>query len=174
VRAASADPQESRMPIEAVLTGYPQLNLDDRQELQRRAESDLNTLLAFVNVFLLVALVIALFGIVNTLTLSVFERTREIGLLRAVGMTRRQLRRTIRWEAAAIALYGALIGVLLGLGFGVATAVAIPEQIVGQVSVPAQQIVLLVLLSVLFGIVAAIFPAFRAGRMNVLEAIATD
>ncbi len=174
VRAASADPQDSRAPIEAVLAGYPQLNLDDRQEFQRRAESDLNTLLAFVNVFLFVALVIALFGIVNTLTLSVFERTREIGLLRAVGMTRRQLRRTIRWEAAAIALYGALIGVLLGLGFGVATAIAIPEQIVGQVSVPGMQIVGLVLLSVLFGIIAAIFPAFRAGRMNVLEAIATD
>ena len=174
VSVSGDDPQASRAPIEAVLAGYPQVNLEDRQEFQQSAEEGLDTVLALINVFLLVALVIALFGIVNTLTLSVFERTREIGLLRAVGMTRRQLRRTIRWEAAAIALYGAVIGVLLGLGFGVATSVAIPEEVVGQVSVPVAQIVGLMLLSVLFGVIAAIFPAYRASRMNVLEAIATD
>ena len=125
-----------------------------------------------MNVFLLFALVVALVGIVNTLTLSVFERTREIGLLRAVGMTRRQLRRMIRWEAATIALYGALVGVALGLAFGVALSVAIPDEIIDRVSVPAGQMVGLILVAVAFGLLAAVFPSYRAGRMNVLDAIA--
>ncbi|MXV98791.1 MAG: FtsX-like permease family protein, partial [Acidimicrobiaceae bacterium] len=117
---------------------------------------------------------VALVGIVNTLTLSVFERTHEIGLLRAVGMTRRQLRRVIRWEAATIALFGALVGVALGLAFGVALSVAIPDEIIDRVSVPGAQIGGLVLVAVVFGLLAAVFPSYRAGRMNVLEAIAAD
>lgn len=174
VKAAIEEPAAQRALISEVLAAYPQASLEDRQEFQQSAESNLDTVLAMVNVFLLFALIIALVGIVNTLTLSVFERTREIGLLRAVGMTRRQLRRTIRWEAAAIALYGALIGVVLGLAFGVATAVAIPDDIINQVSVPTVQISALVLLAVIFGLIAALFPAYRASRMNVLEAIASE
>ncbi len=174
VRAALEDATAQRALMEEVLAAYPQANLEDRQEFQQSAESNLNLLLAMVNVFLLFALVIALVGIVNTLTLSVFERTREIGLLRAVGMTRRQLRRMIRWESVTVALYGTLIGVALGLAFGVATAVAIPDEIVNQVSVPVVQLVLFVASAVVFGLLAAIFPAFRAGRMNVLDAIASE
>ena len=174
VKAAIEDPAAQRALITDVLAAYPQANLEDRQEFQQGAESDLDTLLAMVNVFLLFALFIALVGIVNTLTLSVFERTREIGLLRAVGMTRRQLRRMVRWEAVAIALYGALVGVVLGLAFGVATAVAIPDEIISRVSVPTGQIVLLVVLAMVFGLLAAVFPSYRAGRMNVLDAIASD
>ena len=174
VKAAIDDPVAERALIEGVLAAYPQANLEDRQEFQQSAESNLDTVLAMVNVFLLFALFIALVGIVNTLTLSVFERTREIGLLRAVGMTRRQLRRMIRWEAVAIALYGALVGVVLGLAFGVATAVAIPDEIISQVSVPTGQIALLVVLAMVFGLLAAVFPSYRAGRMNVLDAIASD
>ena len=131
------DPEASRALLDEVLSAYPQATLEDRQEFQASLESNLNTLLALVNVFLLFALVVALVGIVNTLTLSVFERTHEIGLLRAVGMTRRQLRRAIRWEAAAISLYGALVGVVLGLGFGVALSVAIPDDAIDRVSVPS-------------------------------------
>ena len=174
VRAASDDAQASRQGIEAVLRDYPQVSLEDRAQFQANAESNLNTALAMVNVFLLFALAVALVGIVNTLTLSVFERTREIGLLRAVGMTRRQLRRAIRWEAAAIALYGAVVGVVLGLAFGVALSVAIPDGIIDRVSVPGAQMVSLVLVAIVFGLLAAVFPSYRAGRMNVLEAIATD
>ena len=174
VKAAIDSPAAERALIEGVLAAYPQANLEDRQEFQQSAESNLDTVLAMVNVFLLFALFIALLGIVNTLTLSVFERTREIGLLRAVGMTRRQLRRMIRWEAVAIALYGALVGVVLGLAFGVATAVAIPDEIISRVSVPTGQIALLVLLAMVFGLLAAVFPSYRAGRMNVLDAIASD
>ena len=168
------DPAQSRALLDGVLSAYPQATLEDRQQFQESLESQLNTLLALVNVFLLFALAVALVGIVNTLTLSVFERTREIGLLRAVGMTRRQLRRAIRWEAAAIALYGAAVGVVLGLAFGVALAVAIPDEVIDRVSVPSGQIVGLVAVAVVFGLLAAVFPSYRAGRMNVLEAIATD
>ena len=174
VKAATTEPEASLALIEDVLSAYPQVSLEDRQQFQENAESDLNTVLALVNVFLLFALVVALVGIVNTLTLSVFERTHEIGLLRAVGMTRRQLRRVIRWEAATIALYGALIGVVLGLAFGVALSVAIPDNIIDRVSVPGAQMVGLVLVAVAFGLLAAVFPSYRAGRMNVLEAIAAD
>ena len=174
IKAASADPEASRALLDDVLTAYPQANLEDRQQFQETAESNLNTVLALVNVFLLFALVVALVGIVNTLTLSVFERTREIGLLRAVGMTRRQLRRMIRWEAATIALYGALVGVALGLAFGVALSVAIPDEIIDRVSVPGGQMVGLILVAVAFGLLAAVFPSYRAGRMNVLDAIAAD
>ncbi len=168
------DPAIARSRIEQTLANYPQLDLEDRQEFQQNTEDQLNNLLVLVNVFLLFALLIALVGIINTLTLSVFERTREIGLLRAVGMTRRQLRRMIRWEAAAISLYGGVIGVGLGLAFGVATAIAIPDNIVNQASIPVVQLLLFVAASVMAGLLAAIFPAFRAGRMNVLEAIATE
>ena len=174
VKTTTADPQQARAALEEVMADYPQANLDDRQEFQESAESNLDTLLAMVNVFLLFALVVALVGIINTLTLSVFERTREIGLLRAVGMTRRQLRRMIRWEAATVALYGALVGLALGVAFGAATAVAIPDNIVNQVSVPVGQLALFVAAAVVFGLIAAVFPSYRAGRMNVLDAIASD
>ena len=174
VKATGAEPEASRALVEQVLSAYPQASLEDRQQFQANAESNLNTVLALVNVFLLFALVVALVGIVNTLTLSVFERTHEIGLLRAVGMTRRQLRRVIRWEAATIALYGAIVGVALGMAFGVALSVAIPDDIIDRVSVPGAQMVGLVLVALVFGLLAAVFPSYRAGRMNVLEAIAAD
>ena len=174
VDAGSADAESVRAGLERALERYPQVNLEDRSEYQASAESQLNTLLVLVNVFLGFALLIALVGIVNTLTLSVFERTREIGLLRAVGMTRRQARRMIRWEAAVVTLYGALVGIALGLGFGAAIAAAIPANIIDVITVPTGQLGLYLGLSLVFGLLAALFPAFRAGRMNVLQAIATE
>ena len=174
VRSDIDDPEAARAAIDRVLAGYPQAVLEDRQEFQASIESNLNTVLVLVNVFLGFALLIALVGIVNTLTLSVFERIREIGLLRAVGMTRRQMRRMIRWEAAAVALYGAVVGVVLGGVFGIATAVAIPDDIIDTVSIPVAQLVIFLVVSVVFGLIAALFPAFRASRMNVLDAIADE
>ena len=174
VRSAIDDPEAARAAIDEVMAGYPQAELEDRQEFRESVESSLNTVLVLVNVFLGFALLIALVGIVNTLTLSVFERIREIGLLRAVGMTRRQMRRMIRWEAAAVALYGAVVGVVLGAAFGVATSAAIPDDIIDTVSAPVGQIVFFLVVSVLFGLIAALFPAFRASRMNVLDAISSE
>ncbi|MXX41849.1 MAG: ABC transporter permease [Acidimicrobiales bacterium] len=174
VQSAIDDPEAARAAIDDVLTAYPQAVLEDRQEFQESIESNLNTVLVLVNVFLGFALLIALVGIVNTLTLSVFERIREIGLLRAVGMTRRQMRRMIRWEAAAVSLYGAVVGVVLGGAFGLATSAAIPEDIIDTISIPAAQLVFFLVISVAFGLIAALFPAFRASRMNVLDAIADE
>ena len=174
VQSAIDDPEAARAAIDDVLTGYPQAVLEDRQEFQDSIESGLNTVLVLVNVFLGFALLIALIGIVSTLTLSVFERIREIGLLRAVGMTRRQMRRMIRWEAAAVSLYGAVVGVVLGAAFGVATSAAIPEDIIDTIAVPYLQLFVFLVISVGFGLIAALFPAFRASRMNVLDAIADE
>ena len=174
VKSAIDDPEAARAAIDGVLAGYPQAVLEDRQEFQDSIESNLNTVLVLVNVFLGFALLIALVGIVNTLTLSVFERIREIGLLRAVGTTRRQMRRMIRWEAAAVALYGAVVGVVLGAAFGVATAAAIPDDIIDTVSAPIGQVAFFLAISVLFGLIAALFPAFRASRLNVLDAISSE
>ncbi len=174
VQSAIDDPEAARAAIDDVLTGYPQAVLEDRQEFQDSIESGLNTVLVLVNVFLGFALLIALIGIVSTLTLSVFERVREIGLLRAVGMTRRQMRRMIRWEAAAVSLYGAVVGVMLGAAFGVATSAAIPEDIIDTIAVPYLQLYVFLVISVGFGLIAALFPAFRASRMNVLDAIADE
>ena len=173
VRTSISDPEEAREALAEVLTPYPQADLEDRQEFQATVESNLNTVLVVVNVLLGFALLIALVGIVNTLTLSVFERTGEIGLLRAVGMTRRQLRRMIRWEAATVALYGAVVGVTLGTAFGVAMAVAIPDDIISEVEVPVGQLAVFVAVATVFGLIAAVFPSYRASRMNVLRAIST-
>ncbi len=174
VQSAIDDPEAARAVIDDVLADYPQAQLEDRQEFQDSIESGLNTVLILVNVFLAFALLIALVGIVNTLTLSVFERIREIGLLRAVGMTRRQMRRMIRWEAAAVSLYGAVVGVVLGAAFGVATSAAIPDDIIDTIAVPYLQLLVFLVISVAFGLIAALFPAFRASRMNVLDAIADE
>jgi putative ABC transport system permease protein len=117
---------------------------------------------------------IALLGIVNTLALSVFERTRELGLLRAVGMTRGQVRAMVRWESAVIALIGALTGATLGTGIGVALARVLRDEGITAVSVPAPQVALFVALAAVAGIVAAIGPARTAAKVDVLRAVVTD
>jgi putative ABC transport system permease protein len=105
------------------------------------------------------------------LALSIFERTRELGLLRAIGMTRRQLRQMVRWEAVIISLFGGLLGVAMGVLFGLAAIAAIPETFVDIVSIPVRKLGFYLLVSGAFGMVAAIFPARRASRLNVLDAI---
>ncbi|MYI15331.1 MAG: FtsX-like permease family protein, partial [Acidimicrobiaceae bacterium] len=109
-----------------------------------------------------------------TLSLSVFERIHEIGLLRSVGMTRKQLRRSIYWEALIVAVFGGLLGVAVGTVFGVATALALPESFVQVVAVPWLDLVVFVVISAVAGLLAAILPAIRAGRMNILDAIAHE
>ncbi|MGZ4465310.1 MAG: ABC transporter permease, partial [Nocardioides sp.] len=134
----------------------------------------INQLLVLIYALLGLALVIAVLGIVNTLALSVIERTREVGLLRAIGLARPQLRRMIRLEAIVIAVLGALLGVAMGIVFGLALMVSLRDQGLEVVRVPAVQLVLFVLVSAVLGVLAAVFPARRAARLDVLRAISTE
>ena len=162
----------SRAAIDDVLERYPTVQAENRVEFRQSQQAQLDSLLVVINVFLGLSLIIAFAGIAITLALSVFERTREIGLLRAVGMTRRQLRRSVRWEAAIVATFGAVLGVCVGVAAGVAATVAMPDSFVTDIDVPVGSLAVYVVLSAVLGLVAAWFPARRAGRMNILEAIA--
>jgi putative ABC transport system permease protein len=137
--------------------------------------SEVQTLLGLIYGLLGLAILIAVMGIANTLALSIHERTRELGLLRAVGQTRRQLRSTVRWEALLIALFGTLVGVGLGvfLGWALTRAVAVQEGL-GVFAVPPAPIAVIVVVGSLAGVIAAVRPARRAARLDVLDALATD
>ena len=149
--------------------------MQDQAQFRDSQASQVNALLGLVTaLFLLLATMIALFGIVNSLVLSIFERTREIGLLRAIGMQRRQVRAMIRSEAVIIAVFGAVLGLVIGVFFGWAMVMALKDQGITQLSIPGGQLVFYVLLAGLAGVIAAIWPARRASKLNVLEAITTE
>ena len=152
----------------------PTAPVETTEEVAQDISDQINQVLLVVNMLLILAGFIALLSIAIALSLSVFERTREIGLMRAVGTTRPRLRRTIRWEGAIIAVFGAFIGVVLGLGVGVVSSSRIPEELVTIVAVPWLGIIALVVQAMIAGLISAVFPAWRAGRMNVLEAISHD
>ena len=141
---------------------------------RRTRPRPINQLLALVYVLLALAIVIALLGIGNTLALSIFERTRELGVMRAVGMTRRQLRSTIRWESVIIALQGTLLGLLVGIFFGWALVRAQKNQGITVFSLPYLTLVIVIVLAGLAGVVAAILPSRRAAKLNILHAIVTE
>lgn len=151
---------------------FPQLQFETQAQWTDRLEGQLDSLLVIINVFLGLAIVIALLGIANTMALSVLERTREIGLMRAIGMTRRQTRMMIRLEAAIVSLFGALLGVVVGLLFGWIAVFAIPESIINQLAIPVTTLVIYVVIATIAGLFAASFPARRAARLKVLDAIA--
>ncbi len=170
--ADGVETETARAAIEDAMGVSAVAKLQTRDEAIGSIKSQIDVVLIMATIFLALALVIALVGIVNTLTLSVFERTREIGLLRAVGMTRSQTRTMIRWEAIVVALFGALLGVVLGFIFGFAIVQAVPDDFIGTLVVPWLRIAIFLVVAVLFGLFAAVLPARRAARMNVLDAIA--
>lgn len=169
--AQTATATQARAAVEAVAEDFPQVQIQDRTEFLESQEAQVDSLLIIINVFLLFAFVIAILGILITMTLMVIERTREIGMLRAVGMTSRQVRSMVRWEAVLIAVFGAILGTVLGLVFGWAAVVALPDSIVNTFAVPWGSLVLYAILAGLGGMVAGLYPAIRAARMNILEAI---
>jgi putative ABC transport system permease protein len=150
----------------------PHASVETAAEFQKRLEGMVDKVLTMVNVMVALAVIIALIGIGNTLALSVFERTRELGLVRAVGMTRRQVRRMVRFEAGLVAVFGATLGVGLGLLFSFGVVTALPASVASGVSVPVVPIVVVVSAAAVAGVVAAWLPARRAGRLEVLDAIA--
>ena len=148
-------------------------DVQNRQEFTDSFAGRLNALLGLVMVMLALAIIIALMGIANTLALSVYERTREIGLLRAVGATRRQLRRTIRWESVIISAFGTIGGIGLGVVLGWAlVTVAFADASVSAFAIPVVPIVVTILVGVVAGVLAAARPARRAAKRDVLESIA--
>ncbi len=151
----------------------PTIALLDREAYLRSVEGDVDATLAAINVLLALAIVIALIGIANTIALSVFERTREIGLLRAVGMSRHQIRRMVRWEAVQVSLLGAVLGIAVGVLFGWGSVSAMPPWFVDRMAVPYGRITMVVGVCALAGVAAAALPARRAARLDIIDALAT-
>ncbi len=165
---------DARAAADAVAEPYANVNVQNKNELVADAEMQIDQLLGLLIGLLFLAIIIAVLGITNTLSLSIIERTREIGLLRAVGMTRRQTRRMVRLEAVIIALFGAVMGVGIGLFLGWATVRALADVGLGSFAIPWGQIGFLVIAAGLAGVIASIYPSWSASRMNVLEAIAYE
>lgn len=164
--------EEGRAAVEAVAVDYSTVTVQTRAETVAATEQQIDQLLALFSGLLFLAIVIAVLGIANTLALSVIERTREIGLLRAVGMTRRQVRRMVRWEAVIIALFGAVMGIGIALGWAVVASLA--DEGLGAFAVPWGQLVLMMVLAGIAGIIASLWPSYTAARLNILDAIAYE
>lgn len=167
-------PAEARAAADQVAKEFPNVKLEDQAQFRQSQAAQIDQLLGLITALLGLAILIALVGIVNTLALSIYERTREIGLLRAVGMVRRQVRSMIRWESVIIAVFGALLGTAVGVFFGWAMVQALKDVGISVLSIPGGQLVFFVVLAGLAGVLAAVFPARRAARLNVLEAIAYE
>jgi putative ABC transport system permease protein len=164
-----------RTAVEGVTTAYASVEVQDRDEVRQSVVDEFNSMLGVVYALLALAIVIALVGIGNTIALSVVERTRELGLLRAVGMSRAHLRGMVRWEAALIAVYGTVLGLLIGLGIGRALVYAIKASGIetAETVVPVGQLALIVAIAGASGVVAALLPARRAARLDVLDAVSS-
>ena len=160
--------------VTGALTPYPNLQVQTRAQFEQAQVASVNQVLGLVYALLALAVLIALIGIVNTLMLSVFERTREIGLLRAVGMKRRQVRSMIRSEAVILAIFGAIIGIIIGTGMGIALVSSLKQQGISDTVVPVPSLLIFLLLAALLGLIAASWPARRAARLDVLAAIAAE
>ncbi len=156
------------------LASFPNIQVQTRAQYEQAQASAINQVLGLVYALLALAVLIALIGIVNTLMLSVFERTREIGLLRAVGMRRRQVRTMIRSESVILAIFGAIIGIIIGTGMGIALVSSLKNQGITDTVVPWSSLVIFLILAALLGLVAASWPARRAAKLDVLAAIAAQ
>ena len=160
--------------IERLLADSPEVSVADRAGFIEQQTGQLDSLLQMIQILLALAIVIAVLGIINTLALSVLERTRELGLLRAIGLRRAQTMRMITVEAVVISIFGALLGVVVGTGLGAAVVEALKDEGITDLVLPWGQMVTFLILAAIIGVVAAVLPAIRAARINVLGAIAHD
>ena len=166
------DEEQARAALATFTDDYPTLNVETRSEFQDRQASQIDQALIVINVLVGVSVVIALLGIAITLALSVFERTRELGLVRAVGMTTHQMLRMVLFEGAIIAAFGGILGILLGTVFGSAAVTVMPDDFIRALDIPVANLLSYLVAAAIAGIAAAIVPARRAARLNVLDAIA--
>ena len=172
--AEGVSAEDARAAInDEIGTEFPLITVQDRSEFAAEQEAQINQTLATVNVLLLLSAAIAVLGIAIALALAVFERTREIGLLRAVGMTREQTRWMIRWEGVIIAAFGGILGVILGVGLGVLATGKMPEFLVNTTTIPVGQLIIYIIAAAITGLLAGLLPAWLAGRMNVLDSISS-
>ena len=163
-----------RPQLDGLAKDFPDLKVRDQAQFKKQQSQQIDTALSFVLVLLALSIIIAVVGIVNTLALSVVERTRELGLMRAVGMQRRQVTRMVRSEAVIIASLGSVVGLVVGIALARALLSALSSSGINTFSLPAVQLLEYLVVAALFGVLAAIWPARRANKLNVLKAIATE
>ncbi|WP_228901301.1 ABC transporter permease [Streptomyces sp. DH1] len=173
-KAEEGQADQAYAALKKSLDAYPQYQVADQTDYKQELKDQVGQLLNMVYGLLALAIIVAVLGVVNTLALSVVERTREIGLMRAIGLSRRHLRRMIRMESVVIALFGALLGLGLGMGWGATAQKLLALEGLNVLDIPWPTIIGVFIGSAFVGLFAALVPAFRAGRMNVLNAIATE
>ncbi|MGW0824022.1 ABC transporter permease [Streptomyces sp. NPDC002845] len=174
VSAKDGQEEAAYASLKTALDDYPQYKVRDQTDYKEALKDQIGQLLYMIYGLLALAIIVAILGVVNTLALSVVERTREIGLMRAIGLSRRQLRRMIRLESVVIALFGALLGLGLGMTWGATAQQLLALEGLKVLEIPWPTITWVFIGSAFVGLFAALIPAFRAGRMNVLNAIATE
>ncbi len=172
--APGVDRTALKQALDATVKDLPTVNVGDQAQFAAQQRRPIDQVLYIVYALLGLAIVIAVLGIVNTLALSVIERVREIGLLRAVGLSRRQLRTMLRLESVAIAVLGAVLGIGLGLVFAVALQHSLVDQGIDVLAIPWGQLALFVLVAAAVGVLAALWPGRRAARVDILRAIASE
>ena len=168
VKMTGGETEANQAALDTALADFPNAKAQDRQSFIDNQISGLSSILNILYVLLALSVLVSLFGIVNTLVLTVFERTREIGMLRAIGMTRRQVRRMIRHESVITSLIGATLGIVLGL---VLAGLLIARVDFIEFTFPTTQVIVFAIAAILVGVLAAIFPARRAAKLNPLEAL---
>ena len=169
--AAGADVERTEEAVKRLLEKrFPQARAQNQQELKDSQSEGINQLLAIIYVLLALSVIISLFGVVNTLVLTIYERTREIGMLRAIGASRSQIRRMVRYESLITAMIGALIGAVIGAGVGIAAVQALADEGL-TLGVPVAGIIIVLVLAGFAGILAGVWPARRASKIEVMEAL---
>jgi putative ABC transport system permease protein len=172
--APGADVSAVRTQVDRLLADSPEVTVTDRSGYIKQQTKQFDTVLTMIQILLALAILIAVLGIVNTLALSVLERTRELGLLRAIGLRRAQMMRMVTVESVVISVFGALLGLAVGTGLGAAVVRALRSEGITSLALPWSRMAVYLVLAGLVGVAAAVLPAIRAGRINVLEAIAHE
>ncbi len=168
--AASTGPGQTKTAVTAALKAFPTATVQTKAEYTASLKKQVDQLLTLIYALLAVSVIISVFGIVNTLVLSVYERTREIGMLRAIGTTRRQMRRIVRYESVITSIIGGILGTVLGVLFAYIVSSRLASQGI-TFSVPWSQLVVFLIVAAAVGVIAAVLPARRAARVNILDAI---
>ena len=169
-----ADKAETFAALTAAVKKYGQGELLTKQQYIDKQSGQVNQLLGLIYGLLMLSVIISIVGIIITLLLSVFERQRELALLRAVGMTRSQVRTTVRWESVITSLLGAVLGIILGIGLGWVIVFALKDQGLTSFKLPIGPTIVIMIMSFIVGLFAAIYPAWRATRVNILDALNTN